>query len=297
MTLPDHSRQRSCVCTISSDNFVAATLVTLSSFRRHNPDFGDDLIVFNGGLSADSQAQLHRVFPNLIIRRESSTLTDQLEELLIARPDLAGRRARFLSLEAFSLTGYDRVLFLDSDLLIQGSMSAFLNAEHACQAVPDGSHLAGGYRHPDTYEKLPLDSTPPPGAYRDTFNSGVMMIRPDQLPGDQYNTLLDAVSPAFWQKITAAQTDQIVLNICLQDRVTLADVTNNFMMVHRATIREKTGLNPADAAVLHFNGPGKPWMMERVLDAAQDDPAAIKATKLWQDEFHRLLQTLALKRV
>lgn len=53
---------------------------------------------------------------------------------------------KFFSLEAFDFSGFDRIIFLDSDVLNVSTLEPLEN-------LPDGLHIAREDRRPDTYNK------------------------------------------------------------------------------------------------------------------------------------------------
>ena len=94
----------------------------LDSFRRHNEWFDGDIIIIHDSLRPQSIAQLQNSFERVTMRKPGPDLNAQINSLVAAVPDIRSRRSRFLSLETFSLSGYDKILFCDSDLLFRGDV-------------------------------------------------------------------------------------------------------------------------------------------------------------------------------
>ncbi|MFT7553576.1 MAG: hypothetical protein ACI9BV_003913, partial [Rhodothermales bacterium] len=95
----------------------------VDSFRRHNPWFeGPVIVIFRGPPPLLNTT-------NLTFRPASQQLTTRLDAVTGALPAISGRSARFLSLETLAITGFDRLLFADSDLVIQGSVIEAFRAE------------------------------------------------------------------------------------------------------------------------------------------------------------------------
>ena len=109
----------SCLATVTNDAFLPGTLVTIHSFLKHNPWFDGDVVVIHAGLSEEACECVSARGQRVRFHPAGSELVRRIDAVTAARPDFIGKRARFLSLEAFALAGYDKVLFCDSDLLFR----------------------------------------------------------------------------------------------------------------------------------------------------------------------------------
>jgi lipopolysaccharide biosynthesis glycosyltransferase len=274
-----------CLATVTSDAFVAGTLVTIYSFLRHNRWFDGDIVVIHDELSDESREYLLACHGRIRFRPATQMLLDRIDAVTEARPDFVPKRARFLSLEAFGLAGYDKVMFCDSDLLFRQPVRELFTGDRALVACGDGAYYRGVGRNF-------MDS----GAPGSTFNAGLFVIGRTLLAGDDYASLLQLVSPRTFLNRRVNLTDQVILNSHLNGLQSLVSGTYNYLLVHRSHIHEREGIGMADAHVLHFNGEYKPWIAADVLRATRRDPAFVKPCGLWYQEYVECIQSLCLHR-
>jgi lipopolysaccharide biosynthesis glycosyltransferase len=259
--------------TVSSPDFRIGTEVMLASFLATNRWFDGDILVLHSRLTETDQAALAAAFPRLTCRAASPRLTTAIDALTGAHPHLAGRRDRFLSLEALLLGTAGRILFADSDLLFRGDISALFASDAPLVAAPDAAMLRGNQRDTDTLAEVAAADDAPA-----SFNAGLLVHNPDPALADALWPLLD---PLGWSRIASQHTDQAVWNLLLRDRVELVSTGFNLMIGHRATSFAYEPVPLADAYVLHFNGAAKPWRPDRHADAIAADPAYADALRLW----------------
>lgn len=265
------------IVTVTSDAFVPGTLVLLHSFLRTNPWFAGDLIVIHEGLAEAQAERILRAFPQAQLRAASSELSARLDTLVAAHPGIAGRRARLLSLDAFALTGYDRLLFCDSDILFTGTIAELFDRDEPLVACPDGPVLRGGARDAATFAEVADDGGD--GLLRNSFNAGMMVLGGDLLGQAQWEEVLARVVPESWEGVVTGHTDQLLLNRLFDGRAALVDPIYNMLLLHRD---EGAGpLEIADARALHFNGPAKPWRHEAMLAAAASNRIMAEGLALW----------------
>lgn len=273
------STPRHAIVTVTSDSFVPGTLVMLHSFLRANPWFAGDIIVFHEMLAPALAEQLQRAFPEVRLRPASAQLTARLDALVAARPDIAGRRARLLSLDAFALTGYDQLIFCDSDMLFLGDFSGLFDRPDPLIACPDGPVLRGGARDPLSFAEVADDGRD--GLLRGSFNAGMMVIAPRLLGEAVWEALLARVESASWEGVVTGHTDQLLLNRHFAGRATLVGITYNLLLLHRGEGPADGVPDIAEARALHFNGAAKPWRHDAMLNAVAGNPAAGEALGLW----------------
>ena len=278
--------KRQAVVTVTSDRFVVGTAVLLDSFCRQNPWFDGDLLVLHGSLSRAAAEKLHELVPRARLRAASPDLASCLDKLVQACPRLATRRDRFLSLDTFSLAGHERLLFLDSDMLVTGSFRDLFDRADPLLACPDGAWLRGNARHRETYAEVArIDGDE---ILRQTFNAGMLCFDGAMANPATWATLLDQLDPVHWAAVTADHTDQRIFNIAFADRVTLVGPEWNLMLGHHEDSHRSRPVALSDAKALHFNGPGKPWAVDKALAGAFADPVRAEAQALWLAAYRRL---------
>ncbi len=162
--------------------------------------------------------------------------------------DVARWKHTFYKLEAFSLIAYEKIVFLDSDMLINRNLDHLFEYEHMSAAV--------NYGRVKPYEHLSFP------------NTGVMVIKPlPELGKEIFST---------WQTVarqTPSFSDQDLIHMYYQDHIMDTQrswelsVTYNACSFLLDRIAVKHGLNAAfdkpnekTIAVVHFTTANKPWL-------------------------------------
>ncbi|MEL7689072.1 glycosyltransferase family 8 protein [Citromicrobium bathyomarinum] len=278
--------KRLCLATVTTDNYLVGTLVTLHSFFATNPWFDGEVVLITKGLNASSKAHIEAVVPQARYHAPSHDLNARLDMLYASDPKMVRKRPRFHAIEAFRLEGYERVLFIDSDLLFRGSIEGLLSHEGQLVACGDGAFYKGKRR-----SWMPATKT------ISTFNSGVISIAGSLIEEGHYRGLLDLIEYDDPDVPIMHLTDQLVLNIHFAGKASMAVPQYNYLFVHEHAIREATGLSPADARVLHFNGRHKPWDGNQVLLNGVRQPAFTRACIQWYEALEACLADLHLQKV
>lgn len=143
----------------------------------------------------------------------------------------------FFKLVIMRQTQWDKIVMLDSDLLINENIDSLFEMPHMSAVV------SGGYLHHE-YKKL---------------NSGVIVIEPSD---EEYQRLLQGIEPAYVRRksLDLSCGDQDVFHYVWsdwedEDHLKLSETYNTY--IHDAgKMAAKTG---AVAKVVHFTGARKPW--------------------------------------
>ncbi len=262
-----------CLALAATRNFLPGAIVAAHSFLAHHPGFGGGMVLFHDGLPAQSCAALARACPKLRLEPVRPALRRRLDAF--ADSPLGVRRlSDFYCLEAFRIAGYRKVLYCDSDLLFRRSVRELFDRREALICCGDLVSVSGQCR--DAVSFQPLDSPDlagAGGALERTFNSGLLLID-EALTGERaYAELLGLVTPDTWRGTDTIHTDQLLLNRHFAGRQSLVSSTYNYPLQMRDAILAREGLAPADAKVLHFNGPVKPWSAADMLRWTDGDPA------------------------
>jgi alpha-N-acetylglucosamine transferase len=265
---------RVCLATVTTDGFVPGTLVMVHSFLRHNPWFAGDIVLIHNGLEADNRGYLSGSYERIVFLQAGQELLRRVQVIVDARPDFCTKQARFYALEAFRLSEYDKVLFCDSDVLFRRAIPELFELPEPLVACGDGA----SFRDRGT-----------------AFNSGMFLMNAPLLTGDTYASLLEFVAPEFHGPRTRHMADQTVLNLHFRNQYHLISSSYNFLLVHHAAIYQRERLRIADAHVIHFVGPAKPWNAHDVLHAAKRHPEFAKALAFWTEAYLDFLQSIHLK--
>ncbi|MEL7686132.1 glycosyltransferase [Citromicrobium bathyomarinum] len=244
--------------TVSSDDFVPGTIAMLHSFSVFHPEIAADFVVIHDDLSPRSINRLTALFPTIAFRPVSRDLRERLDRLCSELPEFTSRRRRFLSVETMLSTGYDKVLFCDSDIIFQGSIDPALQSISPLVCCGDIAFLDKTGRDTVTFSKATHSAVP---RLMKTFNAGLMVFNGDLCIESNRAALLSAINPKRWKDIATKHTDQILFNWQFNGLQEIVGPEFNYLLGHRDQIRRCTGARAEEARVLHFNGPQKPWLV------------------------------------
>lgn len=249
---------RYAVVTVSDSAYRQGTLVLFYSFLNNNPWFEGDMVVIS-----DEDFQLRVDDHSVKAIQVSHELKKQLVDLVAALPHLQGTIKRLYSIEAFRLHQYDKVLFMDSDMLCKGSLRLLFNMEHPFAASPDVSYYEGMGRSKRTFQKLERESD---NTYANVFNAGLLLLSPGKLQG-KYEQIIATVTSDFFREITTGHMDQAVLNMTFDQNVHNLGPEYNFLLGREPQIEKKTGVNADKALIWHYLRHPKPWKLKQLLKA------------------------------
>ena len=249
-----------CVALAATADFLPGALVAASSFLARHPRFRGGLVLFHDGLPEDRRAALAAALPPLRVEPVRTELRERVERLA-GEPGVPPRSpSDFYCLEAFRIGGYRKVLYCDSDLLFRQPIDELFASTEDLVCCGDQQSVAGWCRDAATYRPIENPTLAgPAGALERTFNSGMMLID-GRLTGEHaYAELLALVDPGAWRGTDTAHTDQFLLNRHFTGRQSLVSSSYNYPLHMAAAILAREGLAAADAKVVHFTGPAKPW--------------------------------------
>jgi hypothetical protein len=117
--------RRAIVCAVTADHaFALASLIV--GFRRHNPEFAGVFVVFHAGLTAEQQAQLQTLGAAIVFRDfGTDVLARRFNGADVPGAVLARHSPMiFAKFEMPDLLAeYDKCLWLDVDILVQGNLA------------------------------------------------------------------------------------------------------------------------------------------------------------------------------
>ena len=211
---------------------MPGTLVMLHSFVALNPWFKGDIVVIHGGLDRRYREYLAQVHDRVHFLDVGPELQGRVNEITRLFPESTAQ-ARFYSLEAFRLRRYDKVLFCDSDVLFRRPVQELFALPQPLVACGDGPHHSGrarswraGPKHLDNSEDKAV-------SYRNTFNSGVVLIGEELLTDEHHAGLLSLVDGDL---DCLGIADQVVLNLRFAGRQHLVSATYNYLLSHRDAV-------------------------------------------------------------
>ena len=282
-----------CLATVTTADFLPGTFVMVGSFLKHHPSFAGEVLIIEDGLCEEHRELLRSLPCRLRFAPVSSALRGRIAQLTAANPDMQGRAARFFAVEAFRLTGYRKVLFCDSDLLFRAPVAELFDSADALLCCGDKAFLEGKHRDAATFLLVQPGSAEGTATLERTFNSGFLVMDAGLVGERTYAELLAALTPERWHGIRTPHTAQALLNRHFAGKQTLLSSTYNYLLASAPAIRAREGLEAADAKVLHFNAPAKPWMPLRQFRWMRDGEP-VPGLLLWYEAWVDCLSALHL---
>ena len=239
--------------TVTDSGFLLGTKVLLYSFYKYNPWFSGDCIIIETDLTDQEKAELG-IFPNVVFQRPSAALVSRIQILAEYWPIAIKGEKQFYSLEAFRFMEYEKVLYLDSDILCVGDLSPIfsMKVEYPLFAVPDVLAKRGQIREKDTFIPRSNNDITSSKVYYKSFNSGVFMVHVNSLNPSCYLELVKAISPILFSFNETRHTDQYVLNQYFQNNVGFLPDKYNFLVHLEPEKRQSDDMMIDDIRILHY---------------------------------------------
>jgi hypothetical protein len=263
LAFADSDRPYAIVTTVT-DNFIGVGSVFLLSLQEQlaNRDKVDVILAQSeeiAPLSQENRDLLSRLCPGLRILDIDTTAF--LDDANMTRYDADGKaigvrldarvlpskRAAYVKLNVMRLTQYDKVVLMDSDLMVVNDFSELFEVEADMAAVPSG-------RFDGSFPRTEV----PRWAYRGGFNSGVLLLSRRCRGERPFNAALDFMD----QKKDRKLRDQSVLNHVLRraGKELLPHVYNH--KLHKADpdmLGDRGALETSK--IIHFVGRSK-WQLK-----------------------------------
>jgi lipopolysaccharide biosynthesis glycosyltransferase len=237
--------------TVTSQNYLAGTKVLFHSFLKNNPSCSCELLVIHNGLDKTDRAELGKLFSVRFIE-VSHQLKMAGADLVGQLPRYGNKLHRFWSLEAFNLIEYEKVLFLDSDILVRGEICQLFDGDSAFSACPDRSANDNRGRDKITFQKTEKG----PEAFNRVFNSGVFLVNNLAMSPDAYQDLVRLLHPDVLAPVTTGHTDQFLLNQYFHGKTYWLKPGYNFLLKDKAASEAS-----ASALIWHYLRHPKPWIL------------------------------------
>ena len=257
-------KNRTALATVCTPNFIKGTQVLFYSFLRHNPTFKGDLIII---CTPDLLKHKERFsqFPNLIFHPISECLTITLDKIYKSYSKLqAYAKPLFYSLEAFNLSLYKRVIFLDSDMIVTKPLEPLFKLSNGLHVWHERAHYLNFKRSKINFALIE-NSTINHDVFNLTFNSGMMVIGEDLLNQETLNRLLNTTEQICWDKMSLNINDQISLNFCFEGKFTILSPSYNFINKLAQEIELKSHVIGTESNIIHYIGYPKPWQFKRIV--------------------------------
>jgi lipopolysaccharide biosynthesis glycosyltransferase len=175
----DINFSRISVCTICNNDFVQGAKVLIYSFLEKNKWFSGDINIFYcptmSPLSEDNMEQLSRLYEKIFFRKvnleEYSKVFNRFKKIYLGTLKLRFLPS-LLTYEAFELIKeYDRVLYLDSDMVVLDNLYEIFTIDKEVIVTPD----AGEFNLSKSYHQ---------------FNGGFLLLKQSPLTTSLKNLLI-----------------------------------------------------------------------------------------------------------
>lgn len=230
------------IVTASDENYVAGVLVLIASAHRHNPQAR--FSVLTCAWSAESLARLAALAVRLGVRIDAMDVSPEpLADLPLSRAHLT--RAAYARLFIPDLLTEDRVIYMDSDMLVTGSLEAAWSVDLTGQVLAAVRCPAPTARFAAAID-LPLEQY---------FNSGFLVMNLDLFRAEGLaRSCLEALADPNCRYLSE---DESALNVVARGRVTFLDAGFNVYALDR--VWQTPLSDPASIKVIHFFTRPKPW--------------------------------------
>ena len=237
------------VCFATDDIYAIHCAVALASVLKNARSQDDyNFYILDGGISKQNK----KTISSLTDLRDCKIQFISIDQKTFASffLDYHFTKAVYYRILIPELIDVDKVLYLDSDVIVRKDISAFFNmkiADYYMAAIEDNSPLEQIQRL--NAAGLKIES----GHY---YNSGVLLINCDKWRKEGITKEL--ISCIADNKKRILYPDQDMLNYFLQKKIKLVDRVWNFQLSppYNSMITEK---EISSAAILHFVTGDKPW--------------------------------------
>lgn len=261
--------------TILDNNFAPYFYVFLKSFLENNLWFsGDVVILYNYDLSFISNENIRQIkllYRNIIFKKiETNRYNHTIKEF---KSKVSRNFHRFipsiLTLESFNVIGYDKVLYLDSDMLVIGDISELFKI---------GANIIATR---DTSEYIRLTEVKPINDDSIKLNGGFLLLDGNFIKSRNH---VDKMLDVFQNIKEPTFLDQSILNEYLKN-FEVCFVSSDFNLLKRCFDDSKSDelkKHLSDIKIIHYVGE-KPWM-----DKQKEFEKNYKAIeKLWFNYYNR----------
>jgi lipopolysaccharide biosynthesis glycosyltransferase len=288
------NKAKICIVTATTVNFIQWTMVMIHSFLRTNPWFNGEIFVICDELPEAHVADL-KLFRQIKLVAPSSILKTKLDNLCRANPKFTNLIAQFYSFETFRFEGYDKVLFLDSDMIVEKSIEEVFNLPDPFYACAESCWYSGFGRLISSYQAVP-GATGDDDIIAAPINSGFMLVDHSILNGGHYERLIEMTEPELWMSKNTFHADQLVINLHFRNMITLLDSSFNWRCKDARDVKTMDGIDFEDIKILHYFRRFKPWIFSEVLQTSVQDMNMIRSYDLWYRAYIEFLKFYHLQK-
>lgn len=238
----------------SDNNYAPYLAVTLKSLLANaSSDYFYKIYVLTSNISEDKKERIKA----LLTENSSIEFCDVKDELEKIRADLQLRD--YYSLETYYrffidslFPQYDKVIYLDCDIIVKGDISKFYNTNiknYLVAAVPE--QVMQKYKEFSNYVEKALDVKT-----KNYFNAGVLLINTKMFRAYNIKQRFSQIIKSFKFRVTQ---DEDYLNVLCKNKVKYLDYGWNKMPFDDAKFNTKK------VNLIHYNLNWKPWHYKHIL--------------------------------
>ena len=250
---------------ITDDNYVIPTAVTIKSIiENKKEDTVYDIFVVSTCLSDENIKRFSEFNGRNVSVNTIKVELGELEHLHEFQKNgicqaTPSALLKFKLPELFK--NYDKILYLDGDILVLGDLQELYDIELGSHFVAAAHDTGKLYSNKSIFKEIP-----------DYFNSGVMLLN---LLRCRQENITDALIATKKASTDMSLMDQNVLNTVFANNVKIIDIKYNFLLVNLLRSRGKWSIDEINrlfhskyktlgeiensALIIHFSSKDKPW--------------------------------------
>ncbi len=251
-------KKNTAILIAATGNLAFAVANILVALQRHSPRFADNVILYYDHFSHIDLERLETLEPSLLVRPYTMEMLQQRLGIDASQAHLDENFSRLTHLtyaryEIFDLLQeYHNVIYLDTDILIQGDISG-MTAYGPLGLVRDTDSVAHQFVD-GAFSRILLDDFGVlPDMTRLTRNCGVIVARDDL---EQHETITSELYQLTWKYLAEQRyRDQAILNLyTLAHKIDTADLPSRYhhLIYFPSDMTDKP-------SVVHFAGQNKIW--------------------------------------
>jgi lipopolysaccharide biosynthesis glycosyltransferase len=229
---------------VCDKNYLIGFEVMLKSLVENNPRVTKEnfpFCIISNDLSEEDLITSKKIHKNIFIKKFNSEKYNKIEELKKQQKSFGD----YTKYEIFSLTEFDKIIFLDSDIVVLGNLDYLIDSNLSFGAVRE--------------------------LYIDQYNTGVMVINNQFLNEKTTNDLIHLTT---LYGITE-HLDQDIINFYFEDVIKPIPIEFNYLKTYSKEIFKNIGL-PKYIKILHFIVK-KPWQNKPLV--------LLEEGTIWQERY------------
>lgn len=233
------------------NSFYARQLVVLiTSIQKNNPNKNFNFYIFHTDLSKHDEVflkELENQKCKLIFKKVDNTFLSNFKISDSARQDISlDTYSRYLAADL--LPELDKILYLDTDTIVNGNLSPLYEIDLDTNWV-GGIEERCLYKDKYVFDKLNFSKN------EIYINAGVLLMNLKKMREDHFFEIFSTISEKCCSLIT--YSDQDILNLTARGKIKKLDCIYNMTPAHINDLPSKK----VSAVIVHYTGKYKPWTL------------------------------------